>query len=363
MNEGKSRGPIDESSLRAQVDERVKYIEAQLSEKDRIIKGLKSEIGSLKYFEGQLINAIKPFPKAQLKGMETPKPSRGTIHEAMLDLTDIHAEELVKSEEMEGYAHHDWESFLAKAWLTGEKTLELVSLMRANYPVPILNINLLGDILTGVIHDELDRTNTFQTPDAVVQTASVLAQLLLKIAPHFDEIPVRAVVGNHGRMDKKPPSKQKAARNWDYAVYQITKLLTRSEPKIKWTIPESPAMQFDCCGKTFLIKHGDSMRSTGILPYYGIYRDSTEEQKKRKPTGGFDYMKIGHWHHFARLEGNVIISPSMIGPSQYSFNKLHTTSPAAQLLTFITAKHDLGIVDYKPIKLDKANGHKFEGLI
>jgi len=356
--EGKS---ISEESLRSKVDAKVLSLEAEIKGRDARIKKLINRMGQIERFESDIfktisglpiVRSIQPYDK---KGSATKKD-----HDVILNLADAHAEEFVSSEEMEGYAEYTWEIFKDRMWATGDELIKRVREKRSQYQVSRLVVTLMGDMLTGTIHEELDRTNTWTLPNAVVSTAYILSQLLVKISAEFDAVKVEACVGNHGREDKKPTSKQKVDRNWDYGVYKIARMLTANNPKIKWNIPKSAAHIFQVRGASVLMKHGDNIRSTGIVPYYGISRDLAEEHEKRRDND-FDYCLMGHWHHFAVVKGHCIICPSMIGPSQYSFNRLHTTHPPEQLLIFST--EGFGFVDFRKIKLTNVKGNGFTDTI
>ena len=352
---------ISEESLRSKVDAKVLSLEAEIKERDARIKKLTNRMGQMERFESDIFKSIVGLPKIRSLQPYDPKAiGKKKDHDAILNLADPHAEEFVSAEEMEGYAEYTWEIFKNRMWDTGEELVKRVHEKRSQYQVSRLIVSLLGDMLTGVIHDELDRTNTWTLPNAVVATAYILAQLLIKVSAEFDEVLAEACVGNHGREDKKPTSKQKVDRNWDYGVYKIAQLLTINNTKIKWNIPKSEAHIFKAQGSSVLMKHGDNIRHTGILPYYGISRDLAEEHEKRRDKD-FDYCLMGHWHHFAVVKGHCIICPSMIGPSQYSFNRLNTTYPAEQFLIFSTS--DFGFTDFRKISLSNAQGNKFVDAI
>ena len=74
-------------------------------------------------------------------------------------------------------------------------------------------------------------------------------------------------------------------------------------------------------------------------------------------------MVIAHWHHFAVINNDTIITPPLIGTNQYSFNRLHAISPAESLLFFTTAKNNLGIVNMQLIKYNKTFKSHFKSIL
>jgi len=334
-----------------------RYLRGQIKERDKIIDKLKSKIGGLERFEGRIVDAIRSLPPP--KPVTIPLPDlKHAESDVILCLSDIHAEEYVDEEEMEGFASYDWETFLARMWMTGIKTVELVNIMRKAGKVSRLMVAMLGDMLTGNIHLELDRTNTFDLPIAVVKAGNIVAQLMNLLAAHFDEVDISCVCGNHGREDEKPCYKGKTDRNWDTAVYKIASMLTQSNDKIKWNIPRSPSTMMEAAGSRILIKHGDGIRMQGTTPFYGLVRDTAQEHSKRRGERDFDNILQGHLHVFNKVEERIL-APSMIGTNQFAFNRLHSVPVPQQLLVFSTAKHDLGIINFWPISLIGADGHEF----
>lgn len=338
----------------------VRNLKAQNAACNKAIDDLKVHIGKLEAFEGRLLEAVQSLPPP--KKMAVPNPKMGHAEsEALLCLSDVHAEEYVDAEEMEGYAKYDWEIFLARMWMCMEKTVEITNIMRQAGPVKKLRLLALGDMLTGEIHDELARSNTFDLPVAVVKVGHVLGQAVNLLSAHYDEIECSCVCGNHGRQDMKPCHKGRADRNWDTAVYRIASLLTASNPRVKWNIPRSPSYIVHALGAKLLIKHGDGIMMTSTTPFYGLARDTAQEHSKRKKGENFDWLIQGHLHVHDKIEERIL-APSMIGTSQFAYNRLHSVSDPAQLLLFSTDQSDLGITCQWPIMLKSAEGHKFTSV-
>ena len=88
-----------------------------------------------------------------------------------------------------------------------EQILQLATLRRQFVPLPKLVVPMLGDMISGDIHDELAITNVGNNLDQMIYGAHVIAQSLIRLAANFEEVFVPCVVGNHGRMTKKPPMK------------------------------------------------------------------------------------------------------------------------------------------------------------
>jgi len=337
---------------------RVRSMRSRMDKLQRENERLKLRLGDQERFYDSLRDCIKMLPTPRLERLQKPKLSHAESG-AVLSISDVHAEEYVDLEEMEGFASYDWETFLCRMWWTANKTVELTNIMRQSGEVNNLDILLLGDMLTGEIHLDLLRTNTFDLPMAVVNTGYVLAQTVSVLSGHFSNVKVTGVCGNHGRQDEKPAAKNKSDRNWDTAVYKIAALLTADNPRVTWNIPRSPATIVKVPGASILAKHGDGIKMQGTKPYYGLARDTAQEHAKRRGKNDFDWVFQGHLHTFDKLEERVLC-PSMIGTNQYAFNRLHSVPKPQQLLVFANDKR--GLTNFWPISLEDACDHGFKAM-
>jgi len=335
--------------------DKISLLQSDVRKSNRRVQELVRQVAHATEWEKRIQGhlAVLPVPRK----ISYPKPK--LTHQAstaILNLSDWHAEESVDPKEMEGFAEFNWDILLARVWLTGQKTLELINIMRQSSPIDDLIINVLGDMVNGEIHDELKDTNQFDLAVAVPNVGWVLAQLVQALAPHLKSVKLYCVCGNHGRQDLKPRCKKRAQRNWDTAVYKIAQMLTRNDKSIHWNISPSPACWYRVPGSRILIKHGDDVRMAGIKPFYGIARDTAKEHSKRRGRRDFDTVFQGHLHSWDKVEERILC-PALVGTNEYAFSRLHAFNGPAQLLTFVNKKH--GVTCQWPIYLDNAKKHGF----
>ena len=110
---------------------------------------------------------------------------------------------------------------------------------------------MLGDMISGDIHDELIKTNQDNVMGQVIRGANLIAQALMSFAPHFKTITVPCVVGNHGRMTRKPPMKDKYV-DWDWMLYKWVSAYCSHQPNIKFQIKKSFIDSFSVFDKNIL---------------------------------------------------------------------------------------------------------------
>ena len=304
------------------------------------VKKLKAQVGSDKTLFEVLrkeVQALSPYDRVPIS---KPKLNHADL-QAVLILADPHSEELVRSEEMEGMASHDWGTHESRMSQAAEKTVEIVTIMRQASKIPNLSVYLLGDWFLGKINpDELVGTSmTMQR--ALPRAGIVLADTLMRMSAHFDSTRVVGIIGNHGRDTRKPVYKMAADRNWDMSAYLIAQEATRRDRRLEWTLPESLMHVDEVLGWKNLVTHGNLANITHRVPYFGIEDSFQRQRESRRGTDkDFDYAYIGHFHQEGLiLRGSVMMCPSIIGREQFGQYRMHSATDPAAMLLFYSEKH------------------------
>ena len=314
-------------------------LERQLKQLAAENRKLKSE----KYDDEAICDALKDGIKAlpKSKGKYVPKKGSGkknTEHQAVLIVTDAHAEEYVSPEETEGTLKYDFGVFESRMAATVQKTIEITEMMRKCAPVTDLNVFYLGDWFQGEIHpDENGFGSTMAFPMAIPAVSKVIGEQITDLSAHFRNVNVYGVCGNHSRTSKKPVTKMRADRNWDTACYKIAEQFTSKQTNVKWNIPKSMMTIADVLGWKCLLTHGDCVKRTCAEPLFAISRMIDAQHRQRRKDGtDFDYCFVGHWHDDSTLHGECEICPPLVGGSQFSRYLCHALTPPGALLYFFT---------------------------
>ena len=302
---------------RKAVEERYKALKTTLARDENIINALKTVIPNFPTPE-----VIIPPKALTIRGKET----------AVLLLSDWHIGEYVSTEETAGLGEFNSSIATARVELIVEKTINILS----NYSLSKIDrlvIGALGDMISGVIHEELEKTQDLNTAEQIIFTAYLLSNLLSELSAYF-EIEFVGVVGNHGRLKKQREAKQKYV-NWDYIIYQLTSFMLKDNRRINWHISKSPHAVVEIEGHTYLFTHGDTVRSWGGIPFYGISRFANNwREVLNKKQIILDGVCMGHFHQPATMErvnGPQIINGSLKGPDEYSL-QFGAALPACQVL-------------------------------
>ena len=212
-----------------------------------------------------IIDAIQNMAPA-IEAVAIPKyvPHKGPHkpQTVVAPLTDTHIGDRVEKDQMVGLNEYNIDIFNKRLYGWANQLLQLVDLRRNFAPVDNLIVPMLGDMISGDIHEELARSNIDHCMGQMIRGANLIAQAIMFFAPHFQEIEVPCVVGNHGRMTRKPPMKDKYM-DWDYMLYQWVAAFCANQKNITFKIPRSFATSFDVYDRKVLMMHGDAISGAG----------------------------------------------------------------------------------------------------
>ena len=300
----------------------------QLAQKDLLVRSVE-----------ELAPAFQALPP-----IKTPKAKnqhRGdTAQIVVAPLSDTHVGEYVDFKQMAGINQYDFEIFNSRLYGWTQQLVNLVSYRRNTADINELVVPLLGDMISGDIHEELSKTNIDHCMGQMIRGANLIAQALRYLAPHFSSISVPCVVGNHGRMTRKPPMKDKHM-DWDYMMYQWIAAFCRNHANIKFDISQSFFHIFSVANRNILIMHGDAVSGGGssqsltktISNLRSVLQYNQEGFKKTQ----FDSVMLGHFHRVDEIDidtGELHICGCMKGPDEFAFQRVQKASHPKQIVTY-----------------------------
>tara|TARA_R110002020_G_scaffold367333_3_gene579249 strand:- start:180 stop:1514 length:1335 start_codon:yes stop_codon:yes gene_type:complete len=269
-------------------------------------------------------------------------------------LSDLHVGDNVNFEQMAGLNSYDIDIFNKRLYGWATQLLSLVEYRRNIAPVNELVIPMLGDMVSGDIHEELARTNIDNCMQQMIRGANLIAQAIMFLAPHFEKISIPCVVGNHGRMTRKPPMKDKYM-DWDYMLYQWVAAYLRNQEHITFSIPKAFLNSFAVGDRNILIMHGDSISGAGSnmaiqrgvtgLRAFLQFRTTLEDavlESDTELTSQFDSVMMGHFHRIDEIDigtGAIHICGTMKGGDEFAAQRLHAITKPKQLVTYWHPKY------------------------
>jgi len=272
---------------------------------------------------------------------------------AVAPLTDTHIGDNVEKDQMVGLNEYNIDIFNKRLFGWATQVLHMIEYRRSFAQIDKLVVPMLGDMISGDIHDELARTNNDNNMGQMIRGANLIAQALMLLAPHFKEIFVPCVVGNHGRMTRKPPMKDKYM-DWDYMLYQWVAAFVKKQKNIKFHIPKAFMTTINVCNQQILLAHGDFINGAGSgtainkgisnmrnVMQFRIGLINEVQNLKNYPTKDlpsvFDSALIGHFHRIDEIDigtGAVHICGCMKGGDEFAMQRVQAINKPRQIMLY-----------------------------
>ena len=342
--------------MEAEMEEREEEVEIPIEEhisKDKEIMRVKAQrdLAARKYeallkdqiFMEHIIEMVREVIVAmpRVTAPTLPKSSKGKpklAEKAVLMLSDAHVGEVVDIEQTRGIAEYNFDIFRRRMEYLGDRVIDLLKNKLKGYDFEEIHIAMLGDIISGNIHEELQTTNEYTAIESVHGAAIIVSQFLMDIARQFPKVVVPCVIGNHGRMVGKPQAKNRYV-NWDYVFYNMVDALLQNQPNIQMIIPKSFYLIHKIFDFNVLMMHGDYGINGGFagIPFYGVQRASFRlNELLSKEEELLDLIMMGHFHSLTTLDrvhgGSILMNGSIIGGTEYSVGKMFTSNQPKQML-------------------------------
>ena len=305
----------------------------------------------------QFYLGLQPY-EAKVPAWSTPKHPRHEHGCPSLMLSDLHWMEVVNPAEIFYSNKYDHEIAVKRLHKVIDSTIYLLrDKLKSSTKVPFPGIVLLlgGDMVSGIIHPELQETNEDGPMVMMLDCGDHLAASIRKLQKEFGEVWIVGVPGNHGRLTRKPMAKLNAVYNCDWGIYQMLERFLKDlvdAGKVHFNCPPARDVTFAVEGHRYRLTHGDQFRGgDGIIgPLGPITRG---DMKKRSMAMGlptddeeYDTLVLGHFHQLHMLHSRII-NGSLKGYDEYALSCNFSWEPAQQAL-WLTHR-DYGPNHYMPV--------------
>lgn len=260
---------------------------------------------------------------------------------ANLLLSDLHLDEVVKAEEVGGV--NAFNRRIAEMRL--RRTFERFVIVAREY---LNGVNyegacvwLGGDIFSGNIHEELVRTNEAPILASLDYWIDPMVAGLKMVADEFGKLHLPGVVGNHGRLSRKPIAKSRVEDNYDWLFYRQLERSLAGDKRITFQLPKSADCVVAQYDTNYLFTHGDQFRGGGGIS--GLLAPlMTGDFRKRKRQAAvdqpYDVMLMGHWHQFSHFR-SIIVNGALKGYDEYAYVSNFDFEPPQQAFWVTTPEH------------------------
>jgi len=294
------------------------------------------------------LKPMKPLPTARKLR------SQQVIEEDLvLHLSDGHHDQVVTLEETGDLEQYNFLISCARAEKLVDTVLEHSQEHLPSYNFRNLWILANGDHTSGEIHGHEKRSYFKNQMKSNLAIAQLHALMIRDLAPYFEQVHCVYTPGNHGRRTAKKDH-YGAHENHDYMIAKITQLHLKDVKNIDFLIPNAFSVNLDICGHGFHMCHGDDVKGSLGIPFYGMVRKQKNLMALNNVTGGLPirYFVMGHHHvqaSMADLNGELLVNGAWLANDPFSYNVFNGYRAPSQLLHGVHKKH--GVTWRLPIGL------------
>lgn len=347
------------TDLDAYADQRARDVFSENQEIARKLRAVSAELGEVtgernrladqnralqRVYDESLI--LQPQPGWLKPAKRKSSSERGTL---VAFLSDVHAGEVVRPEEMGGANAYNLRIADLRLRRFFEKIIALSRDYFAGVTYDGIVLNLGGDLVSGDIHDELTQTNELSVLDTTLWLAPRIVSGLEALAEAFGNVHVVSQPGNHGRDSKIPRFKGRSAHNADTHIARMVAMYwSQANPSstVTFDIPETIDADFAVYGSRFSAEHGENFQrnnpGTAEIGMLGPVKRGSLRKARAKAQEGrpFDYLMVAHFHQlvYAPSQG-FIANGSVKGYDEFARGLALKPEPPQQALFVVDPTH------------------------
>lgn len=329
-------------------------------EEDRQIINLRTErTESKKKYEHLLkeldiankrLNVVLDIKEAKTKIYEIPYNKRNKDDSqsvAFAIASDWHIGEIVDPATVNGLNEFNLEIGRKRVNKFFTSIIKLIEIERKGTHIDTLVLFLGGDMMTGVINEELLESTDLSPVETVIELRSMIVSgiNLLKQECDLKKIIIPTAFGNHGRTTAKRRISTSSKNSYEWLLYNILKSDYINDPQVEFLVGSGYHNWITVFDKyPIRCHHGDSLQYYGGVGglYIPVNKAISQWNKIRSA-----YLDIfGHFHQFVN-GGNFICNSSLIGYNAFALSIKASYEEPKQ--TFFTIDKDRGLTAVRPI--------------
>jgi hypothetical protein len=250
--------------------------------------------------------------------------------------SDWHVEETVESASVNGL--NEYRLPIAKTRIEKffSTIARLTEIERHGAKIDDLILWLGGDLMTGMIHEELAESNSKTPTQVILWLQDRLADGLATLKPHFKRIIIPTSYGNHGRTTIKTRHATGAAHSYEWLLYKILEGRFHGDQQIEFQIADSYFNFMEVYGRRLRFHHGDALKYNGGVGDISIGVNKAIAAWNRSPNRA-DLDLFGHWHRYQQ-NSNWLCNGSLIGFNAYALSIKASFEPPLQTYFLLDKK-------------------------
>jgi hypothetical protein len=254
--------------------------------------------------------------------------------------SDWHVEETVEAASVNGL--NEYRLPIAKTRIEKffSTIARLTEIERGGAKIDDLILWLGGDLMSGLIHEELAESNSKTPTQVILWLQDRIASGLATLKPHFNRILIPTSYGNHGRTTIKTRHATGAAHSYEWLLYRILEGRFHGDQQIEWQIADSYFNFMTVFDRRLRFHHGDACRYAGGIG--GLTIPLTKWIHRADQAQRADHTFQGHFHQLT-LGPNWSVNGSLIGATEYGLKLGFAPERPQQLMRFIDSERGFTI--------------------
>jgi hypothetical protein len=175
---------------------------------------------------------------------------------------------------------------------------------------------LLGDFISGNIHEELLESCSLRPIDAILLAKDWLTSGIKFLLQNTDcDFTIVTAVGNHTRITHQVHIANERGNNLEYFMYHVMAKEFANEPRVRFIIEDSYHTYLKVYDKTIRFHHGHAIKYGGGVGGLTIPVNKAIAQWNKTRVADLDVF--GHWHQ--QFDGgNFLCNGSIIGYNAFA---------------------------------------------
>jgi len=270
---------------------------------------------------------------------------------AMLVLTDWHCEEHVDPETINGLNEFNLEIAAERIRNCTQRFLGLLESVRSISNIRRVAIPILGDMITGHLHDDQKESNLLSPTEALIFARDHLHSVIDTISTEagIDGVDIYTCIGNHGRTTDRPRVATAYKQSYEWLLYQWMAKDYENNPKVNWHVNNSYFNVAMIEGKHIRFHHGDELRYQGGVGGITIPVLKAIQSWGNNPPSDLDVF--GHWHQFLR-HPKFVACNCLIGYNAYAQRRVKASFSLPSQTFIVIDRNRPGAVDVREIFCD-----------
>ncbi|MFA6338886.1 MAG: hypothetical protein WCW87_02425 [Candidatus Paceibacterota bacterium] len=266
--------------------------------------------------------------------------------------SDWHIEERVDPSTVNDLNNSNLEITGKRATLFFQSLLRLIEAKQKSINIKTLILALLGDFISGSIHDELMEGNLLLPIDATLEVQKRIISGINFLLDNTDlDFVIPCHSGNHGRITKKQRHSTESGNSLEYIMYHNIADHFSDNPRVKFMISRGYHSFIDVEGFVIRFHHGHDIRYAGGVGgiFIPAYKAIAQWQKSR----AVNLDVFGHFHQL-KYGGNFVCNGSLIGYNAYALS-IKADFERPQQAFFLINHQRKQLTDLSPIWLEDLN--------